>query len=114
MLDDVSKVEYIYIATGYTDMQKVINSLSAIVHQNFKSDSFSNSLFLFYRGEISKIKALYLEIMVFYCYIKGLKIENSTRTKSRRNYSSTVQMAISIEQPKPVKKSSAGFSYINR
>nr|WP_156951361.1 IS66 family insertion sequence element accessory protein TnpB [Lacrimispora aerotolerans] len=39
--------EHIFLACGYTDMRKSIDGLSAIVQQNFRFDSFSNSLFLF-------------------------------------------------------------------
>ena len=47
MLGDLSKVDKIYIATGYTDMRRSIDGLATIVQQNFKLDPFSNSLFLF-------------------------------------------------------------------
>lgn len=59
MLGDISKAEHIYIATGYTDMSKAIDGLSALVQQNFELDPFSNALFLFYGRGSSKIKALY-------------------------------------------------------
>lgn len=47
MLGDISRVEKIYIATGYTDMRKSIDGLAAIVQQNFQLNPFQNSLFLF-------------------------------------------------------------------
>ena len=42
MLGDLSKVDKIYIATGYTDMRRSIDGLATIVQQNFKLDPFSN------------------------------------------------------------------------
>lgn len=59
MLSDISKVDKVFLATWYTDMGKSIDGLAAIVQQNFKLDSFSNSLFLFCCRGISKLKVLY-------------------------------------------------------
>lgn len=61
MLGDISKAQYIYIVTGYTDMRKAIDGLAATVQQNFKLDPFSNTLFLFCGRGSSKIKALYCQ-----------------------------------------------------
>ena len=61
MLADISKAEYIYLTTGYTDMRRSIDGLAAIAQQNFHLDSHSNSLFLFCGRSASKIKALYWE-----------------------------------------------------
>lgn len=61
MLGNLSKVEHVYIACGYTDMRKSINGLAIIVQNRFKLDSFSNSLFLFCGKNTTKIKALYWE-----------------------------------------------------
>lgn len=44
MLGDLSKVEKVYIACGYTDMRKSINGLAAIVQQNFQLNPFQNSI----------------------------------------------------------------------
>ncbi|WP_455683660.1 IS66 family insertion sequence element accessory protein TnpB [Thomasclavelia sp.] len=47
MLGDISKAQYIYIVTSYTDMRKAVEGLAAIVQQNFKLIPFSNILFYF-------------------------------------------------------------------
>ena len=44
MLGDLSKVEKVYIACGYTDMRKSINGLAAIVQQNFFKTVYSYSV----------------------------------------------------------------------
>lgn len=60
MLNDFSsKVDTIYLATGYTDMRRSIDGLATIAQQNFHLDPCSNSLFLFCGRSASKIKALY-------------------------------------------------------
>ena len=44
MLGDISGVEHIYLACGYTDLRLGIDSLAQLVQQ-FSLDPFSNSLF---------------------------------------------------------------------
>jgi len=46
MLGDISKAKIIYVACGYTDMSKRIDSLAAIVKEQFQLNPFSESLFL--------------------------------------------------------------------
>ena len=47
MLGDLSGVRNFYIVTGYTDMRKSINGLTAIVEGSFKLDVFDGALFVF-------------------------------------------------------------------
>ena len=47
MLGDISRVEHIYLACGYTDLRRGIDGLAQLVQQQFSLDPFSNSLFLF-------------------------------------------------------------------
>lgn len=61
MLGDISKVEQIYIACGFTDMRKSIDGLAGIVQQNFKLNPFQNNLFLFCGRRKDRLKALYWE-----------------------------------------------------
>ena len=49
MLGDISRVDHIYLACGYTDLRRGIDGLAQIVQQQFELDPFSNSLFLFLR-----------------------------------------------------------------
>ena len=60
MLGDVSQVEHIYLACGYTDLRRGIDGLAQIVQQ-FSLDPFSNSLFLFCGRRRDRIKALLWE-----------------------------------------------------
>ena len=61
MLGDITAVENIYIACGYTDMRKSIDGLAAIVQTQFHLDPFSKSLFLFCGKRRDRIKALLWE-----------------------------------------------------
>ena len=61
MLGDISQVEHIYLACGYTDLRRGIDGLAQIVQQRFSLDPFSNSLFLFCGRRRDRIKALLWE-----------------------------------------------------
>ena len=61
MLGDISQVEHIYLACGYTDLRRGIDGLAQIVQQQFFWDPFSNSLFLFCGRRRDRIKALLWE-----------------------------------------------------
>ena len=61
MLGDISRVDHIYLACGYTDLRRGIDGLAQIVQQQFELDPFSNSLFLFCGKRRARIKALLLE-----------------------------------------------------
>lgn len=47
MLGDISLAANIYIMTGYTNMQKFINGLCAIVVELLKEESNGHSVYLF-------------------------------------------------------------------
>lgn len=61
MLSDISRVDHIYLACGYTDLRRGIDGLAQIVQQQFELDPFSNSLFLFCGKRRDRIKALLWE-----------------------------------------------------
>lgn len=61
MLGDISRVDHIYLACGYTDLRRGIDGLAQIVQQQFELDPFSNSLFLFCGKRRDRIKALLWE-----------------------------------------------------
>ena len=61
MLGDLSRVEKIYIRTGYTDMRKQLDGLIDIIQYSFRLDPYSNSLFLFCGKRADRIKAVHYE-----------------------------------------------------
>lgn len=58
---DMSKIEHVYLAAGYTDMRKGIDGLALIVQNHLKMNPFSHSLFLFCGRRSNKIKGLVWE-----------------------------------------------------
>ena len=61
MSGDLSRVEKIYIRTGYTDMRKQLDGLIDIIQYSFRLDPYSNSLFLFCGKRADRIKAVHYE-----------------------------------------------------
>lgn len=58
---DLSQIDHIYIAAGYTDMRKGIDGLCMIIQSQLKLDPFSKSLFLFCGKKASVIKGILWE-----------------------------------------------------
>lgn len=62
MLKDASGFRHIYIACGYTDLRKGIDSLAYMVQKQFDLDPFDEgSIFLFCGRRSDRIKALIYE-----------------------------------------------------
>jgi transposase len=111
MLGDISKAEKIYIASGYTDMRKSVDGLSAIVQQNFQLNPFQNSLFLFCGRRRDRMKALYWEGDGFLLLYKRLESghfqwptsEEAVRSITPQEFRWLLE-GLSVNQPKAVKK----------
>ena len=112
MLGDISQVEHIYLACGYTDLRRGIDGLAQIVQQQFSLDPFSNSLFLFCGRRRDRIKALLWEDDGFVLLYK--RMENGggfqwprtaaeMRCLSRQEYRWLTE-GLSIDQPKANKR----------
>jgi len=55
---DLSTINEIYIACGYTDMRKSIDGLAAVVKVQFRLDPFERNLYLFCGRRRDRMKAL--------------------------------------------------------
>lgn len=56
---DLTKVEHIYLVTGYTDMRKQIDGLTSIISVNYpKLDLRINRIFIFCSRDRTKLKIL--------------------------------------------------------
>ena len=71
MLTDFTGVDRVYIACGYTDLRRGIDSLAALVQQQFNLDPFANTLFLFCDRRRDRIKAFYREGNGLFCCTNG-------------------------------------------
>ena len=58
---DLSSVEEVYLACGYTDMRKSIDGLAAIVEQQFRMSPLAPAFFLFCGRRADRIKGLLWE-----------------------------------------------------
>ena len=73
MLNDFTGADRVFIAVGYTDLRKGVDSLAAIVREEFGLDPFTNTLFLFCGRRRDRIKALYWEQDGFVLLYKRLE-----------------------------------------
>ena len=111
MLGDLSRVEKIYLRTGYTDMRKQLDGLLDIIRYSFRLDPYSNSLFLFCGKRADRIKAVHYEGDGFCLFYK--RCENGRlkwpRTGEEARQISHQQLrwlleGLNPEQPRAVRK----------
>lgn len=75
MLNDATGFKKIYLATGYTDLRRGIDGLSAIIRFQFDLDPFDkDTIFLFCGKRCDRIKALVWEGDGFLLCYKRLNI----------------------------------------
>ena len=99
MLGDISGVEHIYLACGYTDLRRGIDGLAQLVQQQFSLDPFSNSLFLFCGRRCDRIKAqsFLLAVPLFQKTASFLKIIKE-QNRINWNTSTTVMFPVIPDQ----------------
>lgn len=76
---DVSNVEHIYLACGYTDLRKSIDGCTNIVQNNLFLDPFGSSIFIFCNRHKNRIKILEWDKTGFWLYTKRLEGKNRFR-----------------------------------
>lgn len=111
MLADISKVDYIYIVCGYTDMRKSIDGLCAIIQTEFQMNIDRYSLYLFCGRKRDRIKAILQEPDGMVLIYKRLSVKGSykwPRNKSEvKNLTwkefDWLMSGLDIEQPKAIK-----------
>ena len=92
MLRDIKSFRKIYIATGYTDLRKGIDGLSAIVKMEFDLTPFEkDDLFLFCGKKQDRFKALVWEgdgFLLMYKRIEGGRLcwPRTTREAAQLKY----------------------------
>lgn len=94
MLGDISRVQSIRLVTGFTDMRKSVNGLTAIIRDDFKMDPYANELYLFCGRNADRLKALYFDQTGFVLLYKVLdrgrfqwpRNASEVRTRTRQEY----------------------------
>jgi transposase len=66
-------IDQVYLASGYTDLRKSIDSLAALVQEGFALDPFSSCLFVFCNRGRDKLKMLYWETNGFWLLYRRLE-----------------------------------------
>lgn len=109
---DWTKIRNFYIATGFTDMRKQIDGLSAIVQLRFGMEPDEESLFLFCGRRSDRIKALYWDGEGYILLYKRLSTNNRFQWPTNKNELRTITQqqyrwlleGLSIEQKKAIRK----------
>lgn len=118
MLAELTKRTGVYLVTGYTDMRKSIDGLSAIVSGKLRLDPFSQSLFLFCGKRRDRLKGLLWEGDGFLLLYK--RLENGgfrwprSETEARRLTQQELRWlleGLEIDQPKAIKPANSGALY---
>ena len=69
---DLSKIEGIYLYSGYTDLRMSINGLSILAQSLYKLDELKHKLFIFCSKKKDNIKIIELDYDGFWLYQKKL------------------------------------------
>lgn len=72
---DVSRIDNVYIAQGYTDLRKGIDGYSTLVSGSMNLDPFSSSIFIFCNRSRDKLKVLFWDGNGFWLFYKRLESE---------------------------------------
>ena len=107
----MSKVRNYYVAVGYTDLRKGIDSLATIVMLQYGLELREDSLFLFCGRRTDRIKALYWSGDGYLLLYKRLsngrfqwpRTEAELRRIDSRQFRWLME-GLSIEQPKAIQK----------
>ena len=108
---DMSRVRNYYIAVGYTDLRRGIDSLAAIVQLQYGQELREDRLFLFCGRRTDRIKALYWSGDGYILLYKRLsngnfqwpRSEAELRKLDAREFRWLME-GLKVEQPKAIKK----------
>ncbi|WP_206920103.1 IS66 family insertion sequence element accessory protein TnpB [Alicyclobacillus suci] len=73
MLNEIITEQRVYLACGFTDMRKSIDTLAALVQESFQLDVFSPCLFVFCNRQRDKLKILQWQHNGFWLHYRRLE-----------------------------------------
>ena len=118
MLSEISEGIDVYLVTGYTDLRKGVDGLSAYVQSEMKEDPYSGSLYLFCGKSRSKMKGLMWDGDG--CLLMYKRLDNGAfrwpRTEAQARLLTKQEVrwlleGLDIDQPKAIKKGSPGVLF---
>ena len=118
MLNDFKCSCPVYLACGYTDLQRGIDGLAGMVRTQFRLDPFQSALFLFCGRRKDRIKGLYWEGDGFVLLYKRLergvfqwpRTGEEARQLTAQQYCGLME-GLSVERPK-AHKAVSGLSIV--
>ena len=118
MLKDLISGKQVYVVTGYTDLRKSIDGLTAIVQGQLEVDVFSKGVFLFCGRRCDRIKGLLWEgdgFLLLYKRLDNGKFQwprNETEAKLLTPQQTRWLLeGLKIEQPKAIREGKPGILY---
>ncbi len=107
---DMSQIDGVYLACGYTDMRMSIDGLAGIVQGRFHMDPFQKTLFLFCGRRCDRIKGLIWDedgFLLLYKRLENGRFQWPRSSDEVRNLTSQqfrwLMEGLSIEQKKAIK-----------
>ena len=118
MLRELTQSTTVYLVTGYSDLQKGIEGLAAVVQGSLSLDPINKSLYLFCGRRRDRIKGLLWEGDGFLLLYKRLdngvfrwpRNETEARLLTEQEIRWLLE-GLEIEQPKAIKESKPGILY---
>ena len=116
MLVDFTKVQNIFLVTGYTDLRRGIDGLAQIIVDKYDMDLFDDAIFLFCGRRTDRFKALYFDkdgFLLLYKRIENGKLQWPRNQEEVKKLTSQelrwLLEGLSIQQPKAIKKAELGY-----
>ena len=115
MFLDYSKIDNLFLATGFTDLRKGIDGLAAIVQYEYDLDPYENALFIFCGRRSDRFKMLYYDkngYLLLYKRLDEGKLRWPRKKEEVRRLTHQqlrwLLEGLSIDQPRAIKPGKKG------